>query len=98
VAYTATQYALLSSFMAFGRTVLSSSGGWLADQMDWVSFFVLTTVAALPGLLLLVGMIKYFAVPANGQPEAIEKAENSAMLKAQKALVADSNTRRQGDD
>jgi PAT family beta-lactamase induction signal transducer AmpG len=67
VAYTATQYALLSSFMAFGRTVLSSSGGWLADQMDWVSFFVLTTVAALPGLILLVGMIRRFAVPTNGE-------------------------------
>lgn len=67
VAYTATQYALLSSFMAFGRTVLSSSGGWLADQMDWVSFFILTTVAALPGLLLLVGMIKHFVVPTKGE-------------------------------
>jgi PAT family beta-lactamase induction signal transducer AmpG len=83
VAYTATQYALLSSFMAFGRTVLSSSGGWLADQMDWVSFFVLTTAAALPGLLLLVGMIKRFAVPANGQAAIIESAVNGAMLKAQ---------------
>lgn len=54
VAYTATQYALLTSFMAFGRTVLSSSGGWMADRMDWVSFFVLTTVAAVPGLVVLV--------------------------------------------
>jgi len=54
IAYTATQYALLTSFMAFGRTLLSSSGGWLADHMDWVSFFVVTTAAALPGLLVLV--------------------------------------------
>jgi len=60
VAYTATQYALLSSFMAFGRTLLSSSGGWLADQMDWVSFFVLTTAAAIPGLILLLWMTKRF--------------------------------------
>ncbi len=67
VAYTATQYALLTSFMAFGRTLLSSSGGVLADHMDWISFFVLTTVAALPGLLLLVGMIRHFAVPTNGE-------------------------------
>ena len=60
VAYTATQYALLSSFMAFGRTLLSSSGGWLADQMDWVSFFVLTTFAALPGLLLLIKLARTY--------------------------------------
>lgn len=53
VAYTATQYALLSSFMAFARTTLSASGGYIADHSDWVTFFVLTTVAALPGLLLL---------------------------------------------
>jgi PAT family beta-lactamase induction signal transducer AmpG len=60
VAYTATQYALLSSFMAFGRTLLSSSGGWLADHMDWVSFFVLTTGAAIPGLLLLLWITRRF--------------------------------------
>ncbi|MCK4450327.1 MAG: MFS transporter, partial [Anaerolineae bacterium] len=61
IAYTATQYALLTSFMAFGRTLLSSSGGWLADQMDWVSFFVVTTGAALPGLLLLVWLTSRFS-------------------------------------
>ena len=60
VAYTATQYALLSSFMAFGRTLLSSSGGWLADHMAWVTFFALTTAAAVPGLLLLVWITKRF--------------------------------------
>ncbi len=61
VAYTATQYALLSSFMAFGRTLLSSSGGWLADNMNWVAFFLVTTAAALPGLMLLIWMAKRFS-------------------------------------
>ena len=65
VAYTATQYALLSSFMAFGRTLLSSGGGWLADRVDWVEFFVLTTFAALPGLLLLIWMGRRFAPPTS---------------------------------
>jgi PAT family beta-lactamase induction signal transducer AmpG len=60
VAYTATQYALLTSFMAFGRTLLSSSGGWLADQMGWPSFFIVTTGAALPGLLLLIWITRRF--------------------------------------
>ena len=58
VAFTGTQYALLTSFMAFGRTVLSSGGGWLADQMDWVMFFVLTTGLAVPGLLLLFWLMR----------------------------------------
>jgi len=61
--YTATQYALLSSLMAFARTGFSSAGGWLADQMDWVLYFGLTTVAALPGLVLLIYLIRRAPVP-----------------------------------
>jgi PAT family beta-lactamase induction signal transducer AmpG len=60
VAFTATQYALLSSFAVVGRTTLSASGGWLADQVDWVSFFVFSTAAALPGVLLLFWMIRRY--------------------------------------
>ena len=59
-AFTGTQYALLTSLMAFGRTVLSSGGGWLADQVDWVTFFVLTTGLAIPGLLLLAWLIRLY--------------------------------------
>ena len=58
VAYTATQFALLSSMMAFARTIFASGGGWLADHMDWTSYFVVTTFAAVPGLLVLVWLIK----------------------------------------
>jgi len=56
-AYTATQYALLTSLMAFSRTVMSSGAGWLAERVDWVSFFIITTVAAVPGLLVLVWLM-----------------------------------------
>jgi PAT family beta-lactamase induction signal transducer AmpG len=58
VPFTGTQYALLTSFMAAGRTFLSSGGGWLADQTDWISFFVLTTLLALPGLVLLLFLMR----------------------------------------
>lgn len=58
IAYTATQYALLSSLMAFTRTVLASGGGWLADQIDWVSYFLLTGFAAIPGLMMLVWLMR----------------------------------------
>jgi PAT family beta-lactamase induction signal transducer AmpG len=57
-AYTGTQYALFTSFMAFGRTWLSAFSGWVAEQTDWVTFFVISTFVALPGLLLLLGMMK----------------------------------------
>jgi MFS transporter, PAT family, beta-lactamase induction signal transducer AmpG len=53
-AFTATQYALLSSLAAVGRTLVASSGGVLAERLGWVPFFLLTTVATLPALLLLV--------------------------------------------
>jgi PAT family beta-lactamase induction signal transducer AmpG len=52
--YTATHYALLSALAAFGRVVLSSGGGWIADQMDWVAFFLTGCAAGTPGLVLLV--------------------------------------------
>lgn len=52
--FTATQYALLSSFALLGRTIVGSSGGWLSERIGWVPFFVLTTVASLPAILLVV--------------------------------------------
>ncbi len=53
VAYTATQYALLTSLMAVARTVLVSPAGWLVERTGWIEFFIITTAAALPGLALL---------------------------------------------
>jgi PAT family beta-lactamase induction signal transducer AmpG len=49
-----TQYALLTSLMAFGRTALSAGGGWLATHTGWTVFWMLTTLLAVPGLLLLL--------------------------------------------
>ena len=56
-AYTATQYALLSALAATARTVLASSGGWFADRLGWGPFFVLATVACVPGLALLAWLM-----------------------------------------
>jgi len=53
-AFTATQYALLSSLASVGRTVVASSGGVLAEKLGWVWFFLLTTLATLPALVLLI--------------------------------------------
>lgn len=58
LSYTATQYALLSSLAATGRTWLSASSGWFVDQLGWIEFFVLSTFIAIPGLLLLWFMMK----------------------------------------
>lgn len=53
-AYTATQYALLSSFYKLGGDLFGASSGWLADRMEWVSFFGLSLAGSLPALALLV--------------------------------------------
>jgi MFS transporter, PAT family, beta-lactamase induction signal transducer AmpG len=58
VEFTATQYALLSSLAAIGRTTLSASGGALADTLGWIPFFVLSTAACLPGLILLLSIMR----------------------------------------
>jgi PAT family beta-lactamase induction signal transducer AmpG len=53
-AYTATQYALLAALASLGRTVVASSGGILSERIGWVRFFLVTSVAALPAVLLLI--------------------------------------------
>lgn len=53
-AYTATQYALLSSLALLGRTVVASSGGALSEKIGWVWFFLLTSVVALPAIALIL--------------------------------------------
>jgi PAT family beta-lactamase induction signal transducer AmpG len=66
-AFTATQYALLSSLAAVGRTLVASSGGVLAERLGWVSFFLLTTVVTIPALLLLVWIARRDTPAANPQ-------------------------------
>jgi MFS transporter, PAT family, beta-lactamase induction signal transducer AmpG len=53
LAYTATQFALLSSFAAVGRTWMAAPAGILAEKLGWVNFWGFTIIAAIPGMLLL---------------------------------------------
>jgi len=68
--YTATQYALLTSLMGVPRVVASASTGFLAKNIGWEGFFVLCTLIALPGMLLL---LKF--APWNAE-KRMELAEN----------------------
>ena len=52
--HTATQFALLTALASTGRTILSSSAGFIAEATGWFWFFAITALAALPGLALLV--------------------------------------------
>lgn len=54
VGYTATQYALLTSFAALARDTLAASSGRLVEELGWYSYYVMTAGTAVPGLLLLL--------------------------------------------
>jgi MFS transporter, PAT family, beta-lactamase induction signal transducer AmpG len=51
--FTATQYALLSAFAAVGRVWVGPLAGVLAQTIGWPAFFLVSTVLALPALVLL---------------------------------------------
>lgn len=51
--FTATQFALLSAFASVGRVWVGPLAGVLAESIGWPTFFILSTIAALPALLML---------------------------------------------
>jgi MFS transporter, PAT family, beta-lactamase induction signal transducer AmpG len=73
-AFTATQYALLSSLAAVGRTMIASSGGLLAQELGWVRFFLMTTVITIPALILLVWIARRGGMASVEESNAIQSA------------------------
>ena len=51
--HTATQFALLTALAAVGRTWLSAVSGDVAQATGWPMFFVVSSLLAIPSLLLL---------------------------------------------
>jgi MFS transporter, PAT family, beta-lactamase induction signal transducer AmpG len=51
--FTATQFALLSAFASVGRVWVGPLAGVLAESIGWPTFFILSTVAAVPALWML---------------------------------------------
>jgi MFS transporter, PAT family, beta-lactamase induction signal transducer AmpG len=57
--FTATQYALLSALASIaGRFITGTTAGGLIEAMGYVNFYLLTTVIALPGVLLYWYMVR----------------------------------------
>jgi PAT family beta-lactamase induction signal transducer AmpG len=57
--YTATQYALLSALASIaGRFITGTSVGALIEAIGYVNFYLLTTVVALPGVILFWFMVR----------------------------------------
>ncbi|MFC4292329.1 AmpG family muropeptide MFS transporter [Sphingorhabdus arenilitoris] len=57
--FTASQYALISAAASIvGRFLTGTTAGSLIEGMGYVNFYLLTTVAAVPGILLFWYMIR----------------------------------------
>jgi PAT family beta-lactamase induction signal transducer AmpG len=65
--YTATQFALLSSLEALGRSMLSAPGGKLSQAIGWTPFFLVTTIITLPALALLHWLSKRRSIQTASQ-------------------------------
>jgi PAT family beta-lactamase induction signal transducer AmpG len=68
--FSATQYALLSALASLGRTLFGPATGELVALMDWGNFFVVTFLAALPGLFLVWLLREEIAAAETDRPGA----------------------------
>ncbi len=65
--FTATQFALLSAFASVGRVWVGPLAGVLAESIGWPLFFIISTVLAVPALLMLAWLrdsVRALDVPA----------------------------------
>jgi len=66
--FTATQYALLTGLMALTRVTVGAPTGYLVKTFGWERYFLISALAAAPGLLLLLRYSRWTA-PSSTTPE-----------------------------
>ncbi|MGB2272291.1 MAG: AmpG family muropeptide MFS transporter [Pseudomonadales bacterium] len=54
IQFAATQFALLTAITALPRTFANALTGVIVDHVGWEQFFLLCTLLAIPGMLLLI--------------------------------------------
>ncbi|MDH4468598.1 MAG: MFS transporter [Bacteriovoracaceae bacterium] len=52
--FTATQYALLTSFMGIPRVIIPATAGFMAETLGWSGFFTFCALIAIPGVLMIL--------------------------------------------
>ncbi len=73
IAFTATQFALFSSFIAIPRTIANASTGFIVESLGWTQFFVVCAIVAVPGMLLL-----FKVAPWTDKPDRAARAERAS--------------------
>jgi PAT family beta-lactamase induction signal transducer AmpG len=77
LAFTATQFALLSAAASVvGRFLTGTTAGGLIERLGYVDFYVLTTLAALPGILLYAWLWRS-GLAGDSVPSGADKAQSS---------------------
>ena len=56
--FTATQFALLTSFMGMPRVFAAAPTGYMVGAFGWSGFFLFCTLIAIPGILLIIWLHK----------------------------------------
>ncbi len=56
--FTATQFALLTSFMGMPRVFAAAPTGYMVGAFGWSGFFLFCTLIAIPGIILIVWLHK----------------------------------------
>jgi PAT family beta-lactamase induction signal transducer AmpG len=64
VAFTATQYALLTSLAALATHTIGGLSGFVAAALGWPGFYMLAMACALPGMGVMVILLRRFPPPA----------------------------------
>lgn len=80
--FTATQFALLSTLATLPRSLLSAPSGFMAAALGWPQFYLVCTLLAIPGLLMLPLVRHWFGEPPAAEPARRER-EGSALQSSQ---------------
>ena len=67
--FTATQYALITSFMAVTRVLAGVPTGFMVQSLGWAMFYAVSLLGAVPGILLLPRFAPWNASQGRGMPE-----------------------------
>ena len=69
-AYTAAQFALLTSISGLPRTFASSITGYLITYLGYTVFFLFCTILAIPGMLLLFAVAPWNTAKETDEEES----------------------------
>ena len=74
-AFTATQYALLSSVAAVARTFATTPSGVIADRLGFADYYIFCALLGIPGLLFLILMRRGGFIVESVRQKGVEGAE-----------------------